>query len=116
MAHPINDLLKQGIIIMDDVEYQKYEFCKDVKCPGLKTKCTESPTDCYFTAKEFHQWLKTNWFSIVKDCQHKNFTIEKYPIGCGFIAYCPDCELIGEYGNTEEEARSNFEENWIKEK
>jgi len=30
------------------------------------------------------------------DCQHKSFVIEKYPIGCGFIAICVDCGLICE--------------------
>jgi|GEM_PF-2699495 len=48
------------------------------------------------------------------DCHHKNFVIEKYPVGCGFIAICVDCELIGSYGQTEEEAMYNFEAEWIK--
>ena len=41
-------------------------------------------------------------------CNHKNATIEKYEVGCGYYGFCPDCNLIGAYANTKEEAGYNF--------
>jgi len=55
-------------------KYKKYEFCKDIGCPVLlgdyKTDqyCDCGKIDeCFWTAKEFHKWLKANGFKIIKD-------------------------------------------------
>lgn len=49
-------------------EYQKYEFCKAIKCPSLKDNiCNIDPEVCLYSAKEFHIWIKENNFKIVKD-------------------------------------------------
>ena len=58
------------------MEYEKYEFCKAVKCECFITEsiklhieeaCIFSyPRDCIYTAKEFHKWLKENDFRIIK--------------------------------------------------
>jgi len=52
-------------------EYQKYEFCKAVKCPDLmKGRCIlgkDYPSFCVYSAKSFHKWLEENGFKIIKD-------------------------------------------------
>ena len=52
------------------IDYQKYEFCKAVKCDalfaGADSKCFFLPEKCKFTAKEFHEWLNKNGFFITK--------------------------------------------------
>lgn len=49
-------------------EYQDHEFCEDVDCPFLRTSesCCLHEVGCIHTAKEFHKWLKANWYKIVK--------------------------------------------------
>ena len=47
------------------IEYENYEFCKDVNCSGLYNKCCVY--GCYHTAKGFHNWLQENNFKIIKD-------------------------------------------------
>ena len=59
------------------MEYQKHEFCKDIKCNqfipeskkhGITESCMFShDSDCIHTAKEFHKWLKENNFKLVKE-------------------------------------------------
>ena len=51
------------------IEYEKYEFCKDIKCPEMegKTYCDNDPRYCLFSAKRFHNWLQENNFKIIKD-------------------------------------------------
>ena len=51
------------------IEYEKYEFCKDIKCPEMegKTYCDNDPRYCLFTAKRFHQWLQCHNFKIIKE-------------------------------------------------
>jgi|GEM_PF-842092 len=54
------------------MRYQKYEFCKDVKCQALIEYdeghlCIRDPDKCYYTAKEFHSWLNENQFTIRKE-------------------------------------------------
>jgi len=49
--------------------YGKNEFCRAVVCPWLdhiNLTCTNKD-GCWYTAKDFHHWLKTNKFKIVKD-------------------------------------------------
>lgn len=56
-------------------EYKKLEFCIDVSCQHYwpeSTHCQEhcgvnNKSNCNFTAKEFHHWLKDNGYKIVKD-------------------------------------------------
>ena len=49
------------------MEYKKYEFCKAVGCLALeKEKCQRSKFECAYTAKQFHKWLKTNGFIIIR--------------------------------------------------
>jgi hypothetical protein len=47
------------------VEYQKYEFCKDVECTALEYNACNAYV-CYKTAKHFHKWLKQHGYKIVK--------------------------------------------------
>lgn len=49
-------------------EYQKHEFCKKSECDDLRDgKCqAQIDQDCWYTAKEFHHWLKENGYRIVK--------------------------------------------------
>ena len=51
------------------IVYEKYEFCKDIKCPEMegKTYCDNDPRYCLFTAKRFHQWLQCHNFKIIKE-------------------------------------------------
>ena len=58
-------------------EYQNYDFCKDVECSELikpydklDSKCNLS--ECVKTAKEFHKWLNSNGYSIVKREQNES--------------------------------------------
>lgn len=48
-------------------EYKKYEYCKAIGCSGIEysDKCCTS--GCFYTAKDFHKWLKENNFKIVKE-------------------------------------------------
>lgn len=53
----------------DRMEYEEYEFCKDVRCPSFLLCLQESDTlivDCVMTAKEYHKWLKEKGFKIIK--------------------------------------------------
>lgn len=54
-------------------EYQKYEFCRDMKCSYLidEACCLEPAPSCRYTAKEFHHWLQDNRFLIVKVDDHR---------------------------------------------
>lgn len=53
-------------------EYEKYEFCKSVKCPELKTDetgyyhCGKADCYCKFTAKDFYKWVKRQGFKILR--------------------------------------------------
>ncbi len=52
-------------------KYRKYEFCKAIKCEGLRGMmdnpcCPYYPEHCLKTAKEFHEWLQQNLFIIVQ--------------------------------------------------
>ena len=58
-------------------EYQNYDFCKDVECSELikpydklDSKCNLS--ECVKTAKEFHKWLNSNGYKIVKREQNES--------------------------------------------
>jgi hypothetical protein len=65
------------------MEYKKYQFCKAVKCECLippseindiwEDCIFDNPGDCIYTAKEFHQWLKTNGFVISKQKECPEF-------------------------------------------
>lgn len=44
--------------------YKDYEFCKDICCPKFAEKCTID--NCIHTAKDFHEWLVKNGFSLLK--------------------------------------------------
>ena len=52
-------------------EYQKYEFCQDIKCQDFeKNKCVmgdDYHSFCCFTAKTFQHWLKKNGYKILKE-------------------------------------------------
>ena len=58
-------------------EYEKCEFCKQIKCEclipeseelGIPISCNFShDKDCIYTAREFHHWLKENGFKIIKE-------------------------------------------------
>ena len=61
------------------VEYQRREFCKDVRCPvqtELDAQEPNSPeyerirrtckTDCRYTTYQFHHWLIDKGYLIVK--------------------------------------------------
>ncbi len=61
------------------VEYQKREYCKDVKCPVQLELNTKEPsseeyekvrqickTDCKHTTREFHYWLIDKGYLIVR--------------------------------------------------
>lgn len=54
---------------MSEREYEKYEFCKAVRCIALVENqgCIMKRFPCLKRAKEFHQWLKANNFRIVKE-------------------------------------------------
>ena len=47
--------------------YEKYEFCRSLKCPYLTPSTTCCIDGCYYTVKRFHHWLKKNNFKIIKD-------------------------------------------------
>ena len=61
------------------VEYQRREFCKDVKCP-VQTELMTKPegseeyerlrhtcrTDCRYTTWQFHHWLIDKGYLIVR--------------------------------------------------
>lgn len=55
-------------------EYKKYDFCRSVDCDHFyptnrfeKENCNASwNSTCPYSAKELHQWLKTNGYQIVK--------------------------------------------------
>ena len=51
----------------------------------------------------------------IKNCDHSDFVVEKYPVGCGYYGHCQECGLAGKYANTKEEALYNFN-NSVKEK
>lgn len=66
------------------VEYQKYEFCKYMKCEALtegKDFCWVDENNCKFTAKTFHKWLKKEGFIIFKAANENEmvmpFTLKK---------------------------------------
>lgn len=61
------------------VEYQKREYCKDVKCPVQLKLDTKEPgskeyektretckTGCKHTTREFHYWLIDKGYLIVR--------------------------------------------------
>lgn len=61
------------------VEYQRREFCKDVKCPVQRDLQGSSPgsdeyerirltcqTDCRHTTWQFHHWLTDKGYLIVR--------------------------------------------------
>lgn len=57
-------------------EYQKYEFCKMVKCEKLQPESITFHThefcevdydhECKYTAKQFHKWLHREGYKIAK--------------------------------------------------
>ena len=49
------------------IEYEKYEFCRSMKCPYLTPSTTCCIDGCFYTAKRFHNWLQENNFKIIKD-------------------------------------------------
>ena len=60
------------------VEYQRREFCKDVKCPVQLELNAQEPgseyerirqtcrTDCRYTTWQFHHWLIDKGYLIVR--------------------------------------------------
>jgi hypothetical protein len=58
------------------MNYQKYEFCKAVRCEcfvpenkkyGITQSCAFNRIeDCIYTAEEFYDWLKENDYVIKK--------------------------------------------------
>jgi len=60
------------MLCSDKIEtYKSKEFCKSIKCTGLKKgKCIDS--SCIKTAKEFHHWLIENNFCISKCVKNKD--------------------------------------------
>lgn len=68
-----------GLIMKNKVRnYNKYEFCKDVKCIFLipsssngQVICQRSDRKlkCVKTAKDFHTWLNENNFFILKQTE-----------------------------------------------
>lgn len=50
------------------IQYKKYEFCDSVNCSYFWNEhcAVLADSDCSFTAKEFHKWLKANDFKISK--------------------------------------------------
>lgn len=46
-------------------EYKKYEFCKTNNCVFFSDD-TCKVISCSHTAKEFHEWLKSNSYKIIK--------------------------------------------------
>jgi len=61
------------------VEYQRREFCKDVKCPVQLQLNAQEPgseeherirqmcqTDCQYTTWQFHHWLIDKGYLIVR--------------------------------------------------
>lgn len=66
------------------VEYQRREYCKDIKCPrqvDLDSKAAGSKeyekirqlckTDCLHTTYEFHHWLIEKAYLIVRPETHR---------------------------------------------
>jgi hypothetical protein len=58
--------------IISETEYQKREFCKDVKCKYLKIQVLEALREecrkhCPHSAWKFHQWLQKNGYKIIKE-------------------------------------------------
>lgn len=49
------------------IAYEKYEFCRSMKCPYLTPSTTCYIDGCFYTAKRFHNWLQENNFKIIKD-------------------------------------------------
>ena len=49
------------------IAYEKYEFCRSMKCPYLTPSTTCCIDGCFYTVKRFHHWLKKNNFKIIKD-------------------------------------------------
>ena len=48
-------------------EYKDHEFCKSVKCLWRRfSECDVDANNCVYTAKEFHKWLKSNGYRIVR--------------------------------------------------
>ena len=76
-------------------EYQNYDFCKDVECSELikpydklDSKCNLS--ECVKTAKEFHKWLNSNGYRIVKceqDESQKPFKTMRIVTTVGVVAF-----------------------------
>ena len=58
------------------MEYQKYEFCRAVKCQAIRDigrngyhayKCDTNGALCEYSAHKFHQWLNRNGYKIIKE-------------------------------------------------
>ena len=49
------------------IVYEKYEFCVSMKCPYLTASTICSICGCFYTAKQFHQWLQCHNFKIIKE-------------------------------------------------
>lgn len=47
--------------------YKNHEFCKSINCPYIDKKINYcSVVHCKFSAKDFHDWLNKNGYSIVQ--------------------------------------------------
>ena len=49
------------------IAYGKHEFCKSMNCPYLTPATTCDICGCFYTAKQFHQWLQCHNFKIIKE-------------------------------------------------
>ena len=58
------------------IAYEKYEFCQSMNCPYLTPATTCDICGCFYTAKQFHQWLQCHNFKIIKEDTNEHRTIE----------------------------------------
>ena len=58
------------------IAYGKHEFCKSMNCPYLTPATTCDICGCFYTAKQFHQWLQCHNFKIIKENADEHRTIE----------------------------------------
>ena len=58
------------------IAYGKHEFCKSMNCPYLTPATTCDICGCFYTAKQFHQWLQCHNFKIIKEDTNEHRTIK----------------------------------------
>ena len=73
-------------------KYEKYEFCKSIKCPRFDKKLGNCTKYCYTDIKQLHIWLEHNGYEIVKK-EKQVVTDKDYTYDTWATTYykCSDC-------------------------